>query len=243
MTVATPRNAAAKRRGDTCVARMTVATPQDTAAKRRGDTCVARITVATPQDAAAKRRGDTCVARKTAATPQLAGNIAHTAARNAADGSCRAGTGRHKWRPYVHHRANNRRNAAGCRRQNVGATLVSPGKPTQRRNWPETSRTLPRTMPRTGCAVPAPGVINGAPTSITARRPTQRRRMPPPKRRGDTCVARITVATPQLAGNTAYTAANNAADGLCRAGTGRHKWRPYVHHRANNRRNAAGYRR
>ena len=64
--------------------------------------------------------------------------------------------------------------------QNVGATLVSPGIPTQRRNWPETPRTPPRTTPRTGCAVPAPGVINGAPTSITARRPPQRRRIPPP---------------------------------------------------------------
>ena len=175
-------------------------------------------------------------------------------------------------------RPDNRRNAAGCHRQNVGATLVSPGKPTQRRNWPETPRTPHRAMPRTGRAVPAPGVINGAPTSITARRPSQRRGMPPPKRRGDTCVARktvatpqlagntarttvatprnaaakrrgdtcvarITVATPQLAGNIAYTASRNAADGLCRAGTGRHKWRPYIHHRPNNRRYAAGYRR
>ena len=198
--------------------------------KRRGDTCVARTTDATPQDAAAKRRGDTCVARITVATPQLAGNTAYTAARNAADGACRSGTGRHKWRPYVHHRANNRRNGTskphvrpvrppqyrGRTSQNVGATLVSPGRPTQRRNWPASSRTPPRATPRTGCAVPAPGVINGAPTSITARK---------------------TVATPQLAGNIAYTAARNAADGACRSGTGRHKWRPYVHHRANNRRN------
>ena len=67
---------------------------------------------------------------------------------------------------------------------NVGATLVSPGKPPQRRNWPETSRTLPRTMPRTGRAVPAPGVINGAPTSITARRPSQRRNWPASPRAG-----------------------------------------------------------
>ena len=135
----------------------------------------ARITVATPQDTAAKRRGDTCVARKTVATPQLAGNIAYNAANNAADGSCRAGTGRHKWRPYVHHRP---------------------------------------------------------PAVATAQDAAA-------KRRGDTCVARTTDATPQLAGITAHTAANNAADGSCRAGTGRHKWRPYVHHRPNNRRNAA----
>ena len=93
-----------------------------------------------------KRRGDTCVARKTVATPQLAGITAHTAANNAADGLCRAGTGRHKWRPYVHHRPNNRRNAAGYRRQNVGATLVSPGKPSQRRNWPASPRAGPRQM-------------------------------------------------------------------------------------------------
>ena len=155
--------------------------------------------------------------------------------------------------------------------RNIGATLVSPGKPSQRRNWPETSRTPTRTMPRTGRAVPAPGVINGAPTSITAYnaannaadrschsgtgrhkwRPYVHHRAPADatpqdtaaKRRGDTCVARITVAAPQLAGNIAHTAANNAADGACRAGTGRHKWRPYVLHRANNRRNAAEYRR
>ena len=60
---------------------MTVATPRNAAAKRRGDTCVARMTVATPQDTAAQRRGDTCVARKTVATPQLAGNIARAGPR------------------------------------------------------------------------------------------------------------------------------------------------------------------
>ena len=106
----------------------------------------AQTTDAMPQDAAAKRRGDTCVARITVTTPQLAGNTAHTAANNAADGSCRAGTGRHKWRPYVHHRANNRRNAAECRRQNVGATLVSPEQPSQRHNWPASPRAGPRQM-------------------------------------------------------------------------------------------------
>ena len=68
--------------------------------------------------------------------------------------------------------------------RNVGATLVSPGRPTQRRNWPETPRTPPRTMPRTGRAVPAPGVINGAPTSITARRPSQRHNWPASPRAG-----------------------------------------------------------
>ena len=73
-----------------------------------------------------------------------------------------------------------RRNGTGYRRQNVGATQVSPEQPSLCRNWPETSHTTPRTMPRTGRAVPAPGVINGAPTSITARQPTQRRGMPPP---------------------------------------------------------------
>ncbi len=114
-------------------------------------------------------------ARTTDATPQLAGNIAYTAARNAADEACRSGTGRHKWRPYVYHRA--------------------------------------------------PAVATPRNTAA--------------KRRGDTCVARTTVATPQLAGNIAYNAANNAADGSCRAGTGRHKWRPYVHHRPKDHRNAA----
>ena len=169
ITNATPQDAAAQRRGDTCVARKTDATPQlagNTAHTAANGLCRAGTgrhkwrpyvhhrppADATPQDAATKRRGDTCVARTTVATPQLAGNIAYTAARNAADGSCRSGTGRHKWRPYVHHRA-----------------------PAD-----ATPRTLPRTMPRTNRAVPAPGVINGAPTSITARQPPQRRRMPPP---------------------------------------------------------------
>ena len=53
-----------------------------------------------------------------------------------------------------------------------------------------------------------------------------------PRRRGDTIS--------QFAGTTAYTAQRNATDGSCRSGTGRHKWRPYVHRRASSRRNAAG---
>ena len=156
-----------KRRGNTCVAWKTDATPRTSTPQRRGDTCVARKTVATPQlagitayTAANNAANKSCRSgtgrhkwrpyvhhrAPAVATPQLAGNIAYTAARNAADGSCRSGTGRHKWRPYVHHRPNNRRNAAGCRRQNVGATLVSPGKPSQRHNWPASPRAGPRQM-------------------------------------------------------------------------------------------------
>ena len=50
---------------------------------------------------------------RSAAISQFSGITAYTAQRNATDGSCRSGTGRHKWRPYVHCRASSRRNAAG----------------------------------------------------------------------------------------------------------------------------------
>ena len=71
------------------------------------------MTAAIPWTNTPRRRGDTCVARMTAAISQFAGTTAYTAQRNATDGSCRSGTGRHKWRPYVHRRASSRRNAGG----------------------------------------------------------------------------------------------------------------------------------
>ena len=156
-----------------------------------------------PRTSTPQRRGDTSVARMTAAISQFAGTTAYTAQHNATDGSCRSGTGRHKWRPYVHRRASSRRNAAGT--------------------------TGP---PRRSAAISRPNI---------------------PQRRGDTCVARMTAAIPrtntpqrratlvspgrsavisQFSGTTAYTAQRNATDGSCRSGTGRHKWRLYVHRRA-----------
>ena len=47
------------------------------------------------------------------------------------------------------------------------------------------------------------------------------------KRRGATCDARMTDAITRDAAKNADAAARNAADTLCRHGTGRHKWRPY----------------
>ena len=71
-----------------------------------------------------------------------------------------------------------------------------PEQPSQRRNWPETPRTPPRAMPRTGHAVPAPGVINGAPTSITARRPSQRHNWPETPRTPHRAMPRTGCAVP-----------------------------------------------
>ena len=127
---------------------------------------------------------------RSAAISQFAGTTAYTAQRNATDGSCRSGTGRHKWRPTC----------IVARRR--AATPPAPPRP-----------------PRRSAAISWPNI---------------------PQRRGDTCVARMTAAISQFAGTTAYTAQRNAADGSCRSGTGRHKWRPYVHRRASSRRNAAG---
>ena len=220
MTAATPRANTPQRRGDTCVARMTAAIPWTNTPHRRGDTCVARMTAAIPRTNTPRRRGDTCVARsvrrniaicrhhrvhrrtpravgatlvspgRSAAISQFAGTTAYTAQRNATDGSCRSGTGRHKWRPTC----------IVARRR--AATPPAPPRP-----------------PRRSAAISWPNI---------------------PQRRGDTCVARMTAAISQFAGTTAYTAQRNAADGSCRSGTGRHKWRPYVHCRALSRRNAAG---
>ena len=51
----------------------------------------------------------------------------------------------------------------------------------------------------TTCAVPAPGVMNGAPTDDATNQPPPRPHPP----------------------------THNAADHMCRSGTGRHKWRPH----------------
>ena len=65
-----------------------------------------------------------------------------------------------------------------------------------------TNRPSPRHICRhptrpTYCAVPAPGVMNGAPTSYAANRPTQNNIRPPRKRTGATCDARMTDAMPR----------------------------------------------
>ena len=58
----------------------------------------------------------------------------------------------------------------------------------------------------TTCAVPAPGIINGAPTGDAANQPPQNNVQPTPRPHPST---------------------RNAADHMCRSGTGRHEWRPY----------------
>ena len=239
---------------------MTAATPRANTPQRRGDTCVARMTAATSRTNIPRCRGDTCVARMTAAISQFAGTTAYTAQRNAADGSCRSGTGRHKWRPYVHRRASSRRNAAGTTgsprrsaaisRPNIprrrGDTCVARMTASGCRKWPAPPRTPSNAMPRTGRAVSGTGRHKWRPyvhCRASSRRTTAGTTGPPrrsaaiprtstPRRRGDTCVARMTAAISQFAGTTAYTAQRNATDGSCRSGTGRHKWRPYVHRRA-----------
>ena len=100
----------------------------------------------------------------------------HPPTRNATDHMCRSGTGRHEWRPHRLRR-----------------------KPADEK--PQTNRRPARirrhaTRPTT-CAVPAPGVINGAPTDDAANRPTQCRKSTARKRRGATCDARMTDEMPQ----------------------------------------------
>ena len=65
-----------------------------------------------------------------------------------------------------------------------------------------TNRPSPRHICRrptrpTDCAVPAPGVMNGAPTGYAANRPTQNNIRPPRKRTGAICDARTTTAMPR----------------------------------------------
>ena len=76
--------------------------------------------------------------------------------------------------------------------------------------------------------------MNGAPTGYAANRPTQNNIRPPRERRGATCDARMTDATPRTGQykttngrNTPHLPTPNAANRLCRSGTGRHEWRPY----------------
>ena len=62
-----------------------------------------------------------------------------------------------------------------------------------------------RTTRPTTCAVPAPGVINGAPTGYATNQPPQNNNQPTPRPNPPT---------------------RNATDHMCRSGTGRHEWRP-----------------
>ena len=86
------------------------------------------------------------------------------------------------------------------------------------------------------CAVPAPGVMNGAPTSYAAKQPPRNDVQPPQCNRrtvGATLVSPGTPARPNpharptSTRNPPQPPTHNATGQLCRSGTGRHEWRPY----------------
>ena len=153
-----------------------------------------------------------------------------------------------------------------CRKSNANVwnnNLETQDFRTASRVQPTFSRRFEKSTRPTDCAVPAPGVINGAPTGYAANQPTQNNIRPPRKRTGATRDARMTDAKPRTGHHktTFNRPANarvplvtpgrptqnhepaatklrtnrrrphpptpNAADRLCRSGTGRHEWRPY----------------
>ena len=155
-----------KRRGATCDARMTDEMPQTSATKRQTNRRPARIHrhATRPTTCAVPAPGVMNGAPTGYATNQPPQNNnqptprPHPPTRNATDHMCRFGTGRHEWRPH------------GLRH-----------KPTATK--PQTNRRPARIRRRatrpTTCAVPAPGVINGAPTGYATNQPPQNNIQPP----------------------------------------------------------------
>ena len=145
-----------------------------------------------------------------------------------------------------------------CRKSNANVwnnNLETQDFRTASRVQPTFSRRFEKSTRPTDCAVPAPGVINGAPTGyaanqppqnniqplpnawtplVTPGRPTQNNIQPPPNvgaplvTPGRPTQCREPAATkPRTGRNTPHPPTPNAADRLCRSGTGRHEWRPY----------------
>ena len=130
------------------------------------------------------RRGDTCVARNTAAW--------NTAAPN----------------PHAHPPSTrNPPQPPQYNRRTVGATLVSPGTPPPGTPPPPIHTHRPqratrpsrrRTTRLVNCAVPAPGGMNGAPTSYAAKQPTRNNVQPPQCSRRTVGATLVSPGTPPL---------------------------------------------
>ena len=93
-----------------------------------------------------------------------------------------------------------------------------------------------RTTRLVNCAVPAPGVMNGAPTSHAAKQPTRNNVQPPQCNRRTVGATLVSPGTPPPPIHThapphrathPHPPTHNATGQLCRSGTGRHEWRPY----------------
>ncbi len=132
------------------------------------------------------------------ARPTSTRNPPQPPTHNATGQLCRSGTGRHEWRPYELRRkttdAKQRSAAAMQQTHRRGDTCVARNTVawnTAARNTaaPQPTRTphliaQPARIRRhptrpVNCAVPAPGVINGAPTSYAAKQPTRNNVQPP----------------------------------------------------------------
>ena len=84
-----------------------------------------------------------------------------------------------------------------CRKSNANVwnnNLETQDFRTASRVQPTFSRRFEKSTRPTDCAVPAPGVMNGAPTGYAANQPPQNNIRPPRKRTGATCDARMTTA-------------------------------------------------
>ena len=145
------------------------------------------------------RRGDTCVARNTGApqstrTPQLIAQPARIRRHPTRPVNCAVpAPGVMNGAPTSYAAKQPTRNNVQppqCSRRTVGATLVSPGTPppvipplpNPHTHAPPQRATRPsrrRTTRPVNCAVPAPGVMNGAPTSYAAKQPTRNNVQPP----------------------------------------------------------------
>ena len=130
----------------------------------------------------------------------------HPSTRNATNHMCRSGTGRHEWRPHgrrhkptttKQHSTTRKRRGATCDARITDAVPQTNRRPARIRR---------RTTRPTTCAVPAPGVMNDAPTGDATNRPPRNNVQPTPRPHPPT---------------------RNATDHMCRSGTGRHEWRPH----------------
>ena len=157
---------------------MTATKQHSTTRKRRGATCDAQITDAKPHSTARKRRGATCDARMTATKQHSTTHKRRGATRDA------------RMTDAKQQSTTRKRRGATCDARMTDAMPQTNRRPAHIRQH--------ATRPTT-CAVPAPGVMNGAPTGYATNQPPPRPHPPIP----------------------------NATGQLCRSGTGRHKWRPH----------------
>ena len=220
------------RRGDTCVARNTVA--WNTAARNT----VARNTGAPQSTHTALNAQPTRIRRRTTRLVNCA-----VPAPGVMNGAPTSYAAKQPTRNNVQ--------PPQCNRRTVGATLVSPGTPPPvippppiHTHAPPQRATRPsrrRTTRLVNCAVPAPGVMNGAPTSYAAKQPTRNNVQPPQCNRRTVGATLVSPGTPSLGtpplpihthapphrATHPHPPTHNATGQLCRSGTGRHEWRPY----------------